>query len=93
MHRTDPRTSSWLTGPPGSRWHQTLKPRLTPVFSDCQLFCGFALYGLMFAAMYGTKNPTSSTPHSPATRNTRPRFSFTNRNVSRRDCSSHTETG
>jgi hypothetical protein len=49
-----PRLDSWLTGPPGSRWHEALKPRLSPVFSDCQLFCGFALCGLMLASALHT---------------------------------------
>jgi hypothetical protein len=45
-----PTLAGWLTGPPGSRWHDTLKPLIHPVSEECILFSGFGLYLLMAVA-------------------------------------------
>jgi hypothetical protein len=45
-----PSLAGWLTGPPGSRWHETLRPYLRPVSEECLLFSGFGLYVLFIAA-------------------------------------------
>jgi hypothetical protein len=45
-----PPLAGWLTGPPGSRWHETLRPHLRPVGEECILFSGFGLYVLFVAA-------------------------------------------
>jgi hypothetical protein len=56
-----PTPAAWFTGPPGTRWDETLGPRATrrgepppglrPWVSDeCYLFCGFGLYAVLLAA-------------------------------------------
>jgi hypothetical protein len=45
-----PTPSAWLSGPPGSRWEQTLGPYLDPTMGECYLFFGFGVYFLLLAA-------------------------------------------
>lgn len=45
-----PTLSAWFTGPPGSRWSETLNRVRTPAPFECLLFSGFTFYGLVLAA-------------------------------------------
>lgn len=45
-----PTAEAWLTGPAGSRWHDTLGAVREPAPYECLLFCGFGVYALMVAA-------------------------------------------
>jgi hypothetical protein len=47
---TLPNGAAWLSGPEGSAWVVTLAPFRQTASQECNLFCGFALYGLMLAA-------------------------------------------
>jgi hypothetical protein len=48
-----PTWSAWFTGPPGLRWDKALDPvrNRAAVTFECWLFCGFAIYVLMVAAL------------------------------------------
>jgi hypothetical protein len=56
-----PTCAAWITGPPGSRWSETLAPYSYGAhlddseFVECRLFCGFGVYALMFAAAVGLR--------------------------------------
>jgi hypothetical protein len=60
-HNLMPTPSAWITGPPGTRWDETLGPRAAArdqpppgfrhwVSDECYLFCGFGVYALALAA-------------------------------------------
>jgi hypothetical protein len=46
-----PTPSAWITGPPDSMWTITTSPYRVQVYLECQLFCGFTIYALMFASV------------------------------------------
>ncbi|MBP3955511.1 hypothetical protein J8F10_09475 [Gemmata sp. G18] len=50
-HGFFPTPEAWVTGPQGSRWHETLAQVREPAPFECLLFSGFVVYGLMLAAI------------------------------------------
>lgn len=50
-HFLMPTPSAWITGPPDSKWTITTAPHRVPVYLECWLFSGFAIYALMLAAL------------------------------------------
>lgn len=45
-----PTAAGWLSGPPGSRWYESLRPIRWPVSGESVLFSGFGLYLLFLVA-------------------------------------------
>jgi hypothetical protein len=48
-----PTLAGWVTGPPGSRWEQTLAAYSRPEFAECKLFSGFGVFALLLGAVAG----------------------------------------
>jgi hypothetical protein len=59
-----PSVAAWVSGPEGSVWVETLAPVRQTESEECNLFCGFALYALMLAAV-GHAWAHGRDPHPP----------------------------
>jgi hypothetical protein len=60
-----PTFAAWLSAPPGSRWYDTLRPRVGFAGEENYLFCGFAFLALAAASAVWVSRSGDRTSRSP----------------------------